>query len=104
MVKVNGEFSVMSPWFELVPPVLGNNQARVGVLESGLVDDSAITLWSEEPLVQVQTTVSPTFALEVAGEKKSLPTDMLTVAPWTKSGKPKTSDDAAKAVLKDFLK
>ena len=67
-------------WFEAVPgppPGLGNNQARV--------EEVLTTLCSSEPGDHVHITWSPALMLVVDGEKKSLPTDTLAIAPKPES-------------------
>jgi len=92
LLKVNGELRRLELfWFAVVPgppPGLGNNQARVG--------EVLTTLWFAEPDTHVHITWSPALIFVVVGEKKSLPTDTLAVAPKPESGLKKQGKNAVK--------
>src|SRR5580658_2444315 len=63
-------------WFPLVPvlpPGLGKSHANGA--------EVLTTLWSSEPVPQVQITSSPAWMFDSAGEKESLTTDTLVTAP-----------------------
>jgi hypothetical protein len=96
LVKANGAlFKLELFWFPVVPPVFGKSHAN---------DDEVLTtLWLAEPAPHVQMTVSPALMLLVLGEKESLTTDTLAIAPKPESGQSKQGKNAVKMRAKYFF-